>query len=65
MAKLPVKKEASTEAAKVVVIFTKPWTRYSPKDVAGFDAETAEKLIKIKVAEPYEAAAEQAEGKQE
>ncbi len=65
MAKPPVKKEASTEDAKVVVLFTKPWTRYSPADVAGFDAETAEKLIKIKVAEPYEAAAEQAEGKQE
>ena len=65
MAKLPVKKEDSTEAAKVVVLFTKPWTRYSPDDVAGFDAKTAEKLIKIQVAEPYEAAAEQAEGKQE
>jgi len=65
MAKPPVKKEASTEAAKVVVLFTKPWTRYSPDDIAGFDAETAEKLIKIKVAEPYEAAAEKAEGKQE
>lgn len=65
MAKPPVKKENSTEAAKGVVLFTKPWTRYSPGDVAGFDAETAEKLIKIQVAEPYEAAAEQAEGKQE
>lgn len=65
MAKPPVKKENSTEAAKVVVLFTKPWTRYSPGDVAGFDAETAEKLIKIQVAEPYEAAAEQAEGKKE
>ncbi|MFB2668934.1 hypothetical protein ACE02U_09105 [Shewanella xiamenensis] len=65
MAKPPVKKEASTESGKVVVVFTKPWTRYSPKDVAGFDAETAEKLINIKVAEPFEAAAEQAEGKQE
>lgn len=65
MAKPPVKKEASTEAAKVVVLFTKPWTRYSPDDVAGFDKETAEKLIKIKVAEPFEAAEEKAEGKQE
>ena len=65
MAKAPVKKETSTEAGKVIVLFTKPWTRYSPGDVAGFDEETAEKLIKIKVAEPYEAAAEQAEGKQE
>ena len=64
MAKTPVKKEASTEATKVVVLFTKPWTRYSPDDVAGFDAETAEKLIKIKVAEPFEAAPSDAiEGK--
>lgn len=42
---------------KTLVKFTKPWSIYSPGDIAGFDADRAETLIKGAIAEPYKEAA--------
>jgi hypothetical protein len=39
---------------KKIVKFLRPWKIYSPGDVAGFDAEQAEALIKARAAEAYE-----------
>ena len=47
----PTKKDESTpKTDKVVITFTKPWSRYSRGDVAGFSADEAERLVKGKVA---------------
>lgn len=32
----------------VVLQFVRPYKRYSNKDIAGFDADTAEKILKLK-----------------
>ena len=42
------------------VKFIKPWKIYSPGDIAGFEAEQAQRLVEGKVAEPYEAEAKAA-----
>lgn len=61
MAGKPTKQE---ENKLTSVEFIKPWGRYSKSDIAGFDAETAEKLKKAKVAvEP--GTAKEADGKSE
>lgn len=39
---------------KTVVKFIRPWQIYSPGDIAGFEPELAEKLVKGGAAEPYE-----------
>lgn len=39
---------------KKTVKFLKPWKIYSPGDVAGFDEDQADALVKAKAAEPYE-----------
>ncbi len=36
------------------VEFIKPWNIYAPGDVAGFEAEQAQRLIDGKVAKAYE-----------
>lgn len=40
-----------------LVKFNKPWSIYSPGDVAGFDEERAESLVKGGIAEPHKEAA--------
>ncbi|MCV6612439.1 MAG: hypothetical protein OIF55_16885 [Amphritea sp.] len=40
----------SEESKKVAVVFEKRWNRYFPKDIAGFDKETADDLVKAKIA---------------
>lgn len=42
--------KVQVESDKVVITFTKPWSRYSRGDIAGFSAEEAERLVKGKVA---------------
>lgn len=42
--------KAAPKTNKVVVTFTKPYSRYSRGDVAGFNADEAERLVKGKVA---------------
>jgi hypothetical protein len=44
------KDQAESKTEKSVVTFTKPWSRYSRGDVAGFSADEAERLVKGKVA---------------
>lgn len=39
--------------SKVPVTFIKPWNRYYPKDIAGFDKATAAELIEAKIAVAY------------
>ena len=34
-----------------IVKFTKPWNGYGPKEIAGFSAEQAERLVQAGVAE--------------
>lgn len=34
--------------SKIVVKFTKGWSKYNAKDIAGFEAAVAEDLIKVK-----------------
>lgn len=44
------KDQAAPKTDKTVITFTKPWSRYSRGDVAGFSADEAERLVKGKVA---------------
>ncbi|MCK7547188.1 hypothetical protein ACFQGA_09545 [Marinobacter koreensis] len=44
------KDQGDSQTDPVVITFTKPWSRYSRGDVAGFSAKEAERLIKGKVA---------------
>jgi len=48
------KKDESAKAVQkdesVVITFTKPWSRYSRGDIAGFKPEEAERLVKGGVA---------------
>ena len=39
---------------KAIVKFIKPWGAYTKGDIAGFLEDTADNLVKAKVAEPYE-----------
>lgn len=50
MAEPTKKDDAAPTTDKVVITFTKPWSRYSRGDVAGFSADEAERLVKGKVA---------------
>jgi putative sterol carrier protein len=50
MAEQTKKAEDAPKTDKVLVAFTKPWSRYSRGDIAGFSAEEAERLVKGKVA---------------
>ena len=50
MAEQTKKAEDAPKNDKVLITFTKPWSRYSRGDVAGFSAEEAERLVKGKVA---------------
>jgi hypothetical protein len=44
------------------VLFVKPWSAYSPGDIAGFDDKRAEALVKAGAAKPYSPDASNAEG---
>lgn len=37
-----------------LVKFIKPWSKYSPGDIAGFEPEQAQRLIDSKAAEAHE-----------
>lgn len=50
MAEQTKKAEEAQKNDKVLITFTKPWSRYSRGDIAGFSAEEAERLVKGKVA---------------
>jgi len=50
MAEQTKKAEDAQKNDKVLITFTKPWSRYSRGDIAGFSAEEAERLVKGKVA---------------
>ncbi|MBN8237794.1 hypothetical protein JF541_01435 [Marinobacter hydrocarbonoclasticus] len=50
MAEQTKKTEEAQKNDKVLITFTKPWSRYSRGDIAGFSAEEAERLVKGKVA---------------
>ena len=50
MAEQTKKAEDVQKNDKVLITFTKPWSRYSRGDIAGFSAEEAERLVKGKVA---------------
>lgn len=39
--------------SKIIVKFTRQHAKYVTGDIAGFDASTAEKLVRAKVAVPY------------
>ena len=46
------KPATAKKPSKVGVKFLRPWNRYYPSDMAGFDAKTAKMLIDEKIAEP-------------
>lgn len=48
---------------KKTVKFLKPWKIYTAGDVAGFDEEQAQALVKAKAAEPYEEAQSETKAK--
>ncbi|MFC7515090.1 hypothetical protein ACFQUU_08750 [Herbaspirillum sp. GCM10030257] len=48
---------------KTIVKFAKPWSIYSPGDVAGFDSERADLLIKGEIAQSHKEAVKPAAGK--
>jgi len=54
-------KEAGEKQDKVVLEFKAPYKRYSNGDVAGFDADVAERILKLKpaVAEEYQPKADE------
>jgi hypothetical protein len=47
---LTAKKEAIKKQEKVVLVFKGPYKRYSNGDIAGFNADVAERILKLKPA---------------
>jgi len=41
-------KESKSKQEKVVLEFTSPYKRYANKDIAGFDAEIADRILALK-----------------
>lgn len=47
---------------KIILKFVKPWGAYNKGDIAGFLEDTAENLVKAKVAVPHEPDVAEVEG---